>query len=162
MGKIFTYDATVLPEWIDYNDHMQDAFYGLVFSRAVDALQDEVGFDAAYRARTGCTIYIVEEHKFFLREVRLGARLRVLTRILDSDAKRFHLHMQMAHDGDLVAASEVIEMHVNRHPKPHGAPMPPEIADRLRRARASAGEIAALRHRARALGLGHGAADRGA
>ena len=46
---IFEYRKTVLPEWIDYNGHMQDAYYGLVFSKAVDALQDDVGFDQSYR-----------------------------------------------------------------------------------------------------------------
>ncbi|EEE35651.1 conserved hypothetical protein [Rhodobacteraceae bacterium KLH11] len=32
------------PEWIDYNGHMQDAYYGLVFSYAVDAMQDAPQF----------------------------------------------------------------------------------------------------------------------
>ena len=61
---IFEYKTTVWPEWIDYNGYMRDAYYGLVFSKAIDALQDEVGFNQAYRQRTGCTIYLVEEHKF--------------------------------------------------------------------------------------------------
>lgn len=69
---IFEHIKTVLPEWIDYNGHMQDAYYGLVFSQAVDALQDDVGFDQAYRQKTGCTIYLLEEHKFFLSEVKKG------------------------------------------------------------------------------------------
>ena len=38
----FLYQTQVLPDWIDYNGHMQDAFYGLVFSYAVDAFQDWV------------------------------------------------------------------------------------------------------------------------
>ena len=68
----FSFQTTVKPEWIDYNGHMQDAFYGLVFSYAVDALQDDVGFDRKYREETGNTIYLVEEHKFFLNEVKEG------------------------------------------------------------------------------------------
>ena len=38
----FTYHTNVHSDWIDYNGHMQDAYYGLVFSHGVDALQDEV------------------------------------------------------------------------------------------------------------------------
>ncbi|MCV2869292.1 hypothetical protein OEW28_11720 [Defluviimonas sp. WL0002] len=57
MTRTFHYRTSVRPEWIDYNGHMQDAYYGLVFSHAVDAFQDEVGFDAAYRKATGCTTY---------------------------------------------------------------------------------------------------------
>ena len=48
---IFKHIKTVLPEWIDCNGHMQDAYYGLIFSKAVDALQDDLGFDQAYRQK---------------------------------------------------------------------------------------------------------------
>lgn len=37
---IYNHIKTVLPEWIEYNAHMQDAYYGLIFSKAVDSLQD--------------------------------------------------------------------------------------------------------------------------
>ncbi len=37
MTMTFRYQTTVRPEWIDYNRHMQDAYYGLVFSYAVGA-----------------------------------------------------------------------------------------------------------------------------
>ena len=131
---IFHYQTTVRPEWIDYNGHMQDAFYGLIFSYAVDALQDEVGFDAAYRARTGCSIYLIEDHKYYLREVKEGAEVRVETRVLGCDEKRFHLHMTMYERGTPVAVGEFMEMHVNQHPKPYGAPMPDEILHKLRAA----------------------------
>ena len=41
----FIFKINVQEEWIDYNNHMQDAYYGLAFSYAVDHLQDAVGFD---------------------------------------------------------------------------------------------------------------------
>ena len=40
MNHVFWYHTEVSAQWIDYNGHMQDAFYGLVFSHAVDDLQD--------------------------------------------------------------------------------------------------------------------------
>lgn len=134
MSETFVYETTVHADWIDYNGHMRDAYYGLIFSFAVDAMQDEIGFDAAYRARTGCTIYLLEEHKFFLKEVKVGAQLRIETTVLGSDDKRFHLYMRMIHDGLDVAIGEVMELHVNQHPTPHATTMPAEIADRLAKA----------------------------
>jgi acyl-CoA thioester hydrolase len=77
MSETFVYESTVIADWIDYNDHMQDAYYGLIFSYAVDAVQDAIGFDDAYRRRTGCTIYLLDDHKYFLKEVRVGAEHRV-------------------------------------------------------------------------------------
>ena len=65
----FVFKLPVKSEWIDYNKHMQDAYYGLAFSYAVDHFQDCVGFDERYRAQSGCTIYVLEDHKFYLNEV---------------------------------------------------------------------------------------------
>lgn len=135
MSETFVYETTVIADWIDYNGHMQDAYYGLIFSHAVDAVQDEIGFDAAYRKRTGCTIYLLEDHKYFLKEVKIGARLRVETVVLGCDDKRFHLHLTMLQDGSPVAIGETMELHVNQHPSPHAATMPREIAERLASAR---------------------------
>ncbi|MYB35087.1 MAG: thioesterase [Gammaproteobacteria bacterium] len=125
------FETTVKPEWIDYNGHMRDSNYGLVFSLAVDALQDAVGLDATYRERTGCTIYLLEDHKFYLREVKQGDRLRVLTHVLGVDDKRFHLYMVMKRDQVEVCIGEFMEMHVRQHPSPHGISMPREIRERL-------------------------------
>lgn len=116
MSETFIYETTVISDWIDYNGHMQDAYYGLIFSFAVDAVQDAIGFDAVYRKCTGCTIYLLEDHRFFLKEVKLGAKLLVETVVLDSDDKRFHLHLTMLHDGTPVSINETMELHVNQHP----------------------------------------------
>ena len=151
--RVFRHHATVLPEWIDYNGHMQDAYYGLVFSFAADSFQDEVGFDAAYRKATGCTIYLLEDHKHFLREVKEGEAVLVETRVLACDAKRFHLHMQMLRGEDVAAVAEMMELHVRQDPQPQAAPIPHEILARLEAAVLSEGEIHGLRWRAREIGL---------
>ncbi|RYG89294.1 thioesterase [Loktanella sp. IMCC34160] len=153
MTTTFRYQTTVRPEWIDYNGHMQDAFYGLIFSYAVDAFQDAVGFDGAYRDRTGCTIYLLEDHKFFLREVREGALVEVETVLLDFNEKRFHLWSAMKEAGELVAISEMVEMHVQQSPQPHGVAMPRAHLDRLAAARMAAADVAAMPRRSRGLGI---------
>ncbi|WP_424980514.1 thioesterase family protein [Leisingera sp. S232] len=150
---VFSFETNVLPEWIDYNGHMRDSYYGLVFSLAVDAFQDEVGFDAAYRKRTGCTIYLLEDHKFFLREVKEGTRIRVETRIIGCDHKRFHLHMQMFDGTALASVGEFMELHVCQHPQPHAMAMPEEILQKLLSSRLSEGEAATLPRQSRRLSL---------
>ena len=50
---------------------MQDAYYGLVFSYAVDAFQDAVGFDADYRQKQAARS-ISRRAQIFLREVKEG------------------------------------------------------------------------------------------
>ena len=147
----FEYTITVKPEWIDYNGHMQDAYYGLVFSYAVDAFQDWVGFDAAYRAATDCTIYLVEEHKYFLREVKESDPLAVQISVLGVSEKVFHLHCVMQSDGHDVAISELMEMHVCQKPTPKGAPIPLDIAARLNELIISGTQKSQIARRARAM-----------
>lgn len=147
----FEYTTSVKPEWIDYNGHMQDAYYGLVFSYAVDAFQDWVGFDAAYRTETECTIYLVEEHKYFLREVKEQYPLTVQISVLGVSEKVFHLHCVMQSDGHDVAISELMEMHVCQKPTPKGAPIPQDIAARLNELIISDTQKSQIARRARAM-----------
>ena len=128
----FLYREKVKAEWIDYNCHMQDAYYGLVFSYAVDSFQDAVGFNADYRRETGCTIYLVEEHKYFLREVKEGDLLEVYIDLLAVKEKLFHLHCRMVSNTEEVAVSELVEMHVQQKPIPKGAAIPATILENMK------------------------------
>ncbi len=56
------YRTALAPEWIDYNGHLRDAYYGLIASLACDALMDRLRLDAGYRERTRNTLYTVEMH----------------------------------------------------------------------------------------------------
>lgn len=105
---------TVRPEWIDYNGHLSEAYYVLVFGDATTALIERAGMDAAYREATGCSLYTVEAHVRYLREVGPGARLRVDTRVLGRDAKRLRLWHELRVDGALVATEELLCLHVGR------------------------------------------------
>jgi acyl-CoA thioester hydrolase len=110
------YAAGIEPEWIDYNGHLRDAYYGLILSYATDALMDRLGMNAAYRAASGCTLYTVELHLHFLREVKQAERLTVTALILAADHKRLHLalELQRASDGEVAASAELMLLHVHQ------------------------------------------------
>jgi len=127
----FLFKINVQKEWIDYNNHMQDAYYGLVFSYAVDHFQDAVGFDENYRSQTGCTIYVVEDHKFYLKEVKIGSELFIKTTLLDADKKKFILKSHMLVNGNKVATSEMLQAHVKTVPTPKITEMPQVIYERF-------------------------------
>lgn len=150
---MFVYESAVSADWIDHNGHMRDAYYGLVFSFAGVAAQEALGFDPEYRERTGCTIYLVEDHKFFLREVKLGDALRVETLVLDSDEKRFHLYLRLFSGDMLSAVAEYMELHIDQNPQPHAAPIPPDIQQNLQAAQVSAAELVELKHRSGKIGF---------
>ncbi len=109
-----TYRTAVLPDWVDYNGHLRDAFYLLIFSYATDSLMDEIGLDEQGRASTGHTLFTLECHLNYLAEVKLGADVEVRTQLLAHDAKRLHIHHGLYLEGgeELLAASEQMLMNV--------------------------------------------------
>ena len=136
MQNRFIFNITVRPDWIDYNDHMQDAYYGLAFSYAIDHFQDAVGFDDKYRRQSGNTIYVIEDHKFYLNEVKLASELKIETNLIDTDKQKFVLYSQMFVKNELVAVSEMLQAHVSKNPKPAITNMPGEIYERFKQLKA--------------------------
>ncbi len=122
----------VKPEWIDYNGHMNDGYYVVAFTCATDALQDYVGLDKDYRESTGCSIYTVEAHLQYLREVKVDTPLRFSTYVLGVDHKRLHLlhAMYNADEHYLAASHELMLLHVDQA-QGKTAAMPPKIQAQL-------------------------------
>ncbi len=122
----------VRAEWVDYNGHLRDAFYLLIFSFATDALIDRIGLDDATRRARARSIYTLEAHVNYLQEIRLGTAVRVDARVLAVDAKRIHLYLEMFADGidGAVSASEQMLMHVDTR-GPKSAPFDADVAARL-------------------------------
>jgi acyl-CoA thioester hydrolase len=123
------YRARILPEWIDYNGHLRDAYYTVVLSHAIDEVMDHLGLDAAYRARTSCTLYTLELHMHFLHEVKESDELSVATSVLDFDRKRIHAGCEFSSPRitTAVATAEVMLLHVHQGAKPASAAFPPEV-----------------------------------
>ncbi|WP_397543367.1 thioesterase family protein [Roseovarius salis] len=118
-------------DWIDYNDHLNMGYYTVLFDRAADELWERIGFGPDYVAATGHTTFSAEFHVRYLREVKLGDRVRCSIWVIDHDEKRFHTFQEMfREDGALVATGEGLTLHVNRD-GPRVAPMPADIRKRI-------------------------------
>jgi acyl-CoA thioester hydrolase len=124
------YRTALAPDWIDYNGHLRDAYYGLIVSYACDALMDRLGLDAPYRERTRNTLYTVEMHVHYLQEVKKSDIVVVNVRILGADQKRIHAAFDIVResDGAVAATAEQMLLHVHQGETVATAPFPPEIA----------------------------------
>lgn len=107
--------ATVRPEWIDGNGHMNVAYYVLAFDQATDTFAEQLGVAWNYvEHRLGMT-FVLEAHVTYDREVRAGDPLRITTQLLDHDRKRAHFFHAMYHgdEGWLAATNELVMLHVD-------------------------------------------------
>ncbi len=124
------HETAVRPEWADYNGHMTESAYLLVFGDSADAFFRFVGVDEAYRA-SGRSLFTAETHLRHLRQARCGDRLRLSLQVLGMDAKRLHIAHEMRGGQDLVlATAEQLLLHVDTGAG-RAAPFPAEIAARL-------------------------------
>ena len=133
MTQLPVYHVTIEPEWIDFNGHVRDAYYGLAASYAVDGLMDHLGLDAAYRESSHCTLYTLEMHIHFLHEVKASDELKILTSILDVDRKRIHAGFTFACSrlAEPAATADMMLLHVHQGHKPASAPLPEAVIEKL-------------------------------
>jgi len=134
------YRDRVRPEWVDYNGHLSEAYYVLVFGFATDAFYDLIGMDDAYRRRESRSVYTLESHICYLMEIGQGEPLTVRSQVLGADSKRVRLFHGMYHGerGELLATSELMLLHVDTS-GPRAVPFAPGIrkaVDRIARAHA--------------------------
>ena len=115
MPALTTYTTPILEEWVDYNGHLRDAFYLLIFSYATDALMDRLGLDSQNREAGGHSLFTLEVHLNYLHEVKLGTQVEVHTRLIGHDKKRLHVYHSLHRVGheQTLAANEQMLLHVD-------------------------------------------------
>lgn len=124
---------SVLPEWIDYNGHLNMAYYSVLMDKCADQAYPALGFGPDYRDETRCTTYVAEFHICYLRELHEGDVVTSTFHLVDFDAKRFHIFQELWHeDGWLAATGEALTLHVDQSGEvPKVAPMPQNILHNL-------------------------------
>jgi acyl-CoA thioester hydrolase len=104
---IRTLDTTVIEDWIDYNGHLNEAYYLVIFSQATDAAQSQMGMTLETIKNTGFTLFTVETHLRYVQEIGLGKAVYVTTQILQHDSKRLRIFHRMYNaQGELLATAE--------------------------------------------------------
>src|SRR5438128_5220797 len=128
----------VEPAWIDYNGHLNMAYYHVLFDRAVDEAYELIGIGASYVEQRWRSCFTAEVHIRYLRELHAGDPVRVTFQLLDFDAKRLHTFEQLFHaeNGWVAATSENMSLHVDMTSRKIAA-FPPSVVRRLAAMKAS-------------------------
>jgi acyl-CoA thioester hydrolase len=128
--------------WIDYNGHLNLAYYHVLFDRAVDEMFDLVGVGAHYRNTRECSLFAAEAHVRYLRELHAGDPVRVTFQLLAFDRKRLHFFEQLFHatEGFVSATTENLALHVDMAHR-RTAPFPADVLARLARLQAAHAQL---------------------
>ncbi|PCI33475.1 MAG: hypothetical protein COB54_04015 [Alphaproteobacteria bacterium] len=113
-GPIFL-EETIKEDWIDFNGHMNMAYYVLLFDQALTNFLDSLGLGRNYVRASGKSLFALENHVTYQHELKQGEPVCVHFQLLDMDSKFIHYFMRLFHkDAPTTAATmEQISLHVN-------------------------------------------------
>ena len=120
------------PQWIDYNGHLNMAYYNVMFDRAIDEFWLELGIGPVYKKERHGSTFTAECHVRYLREIHLGDPVQVSVWLLEADDKRLHTFQELRHatEGWLSATSENMSLHIDMGSRKVAA-FPPDIRERI-------------------------------
>ncbi len=146
---------TVQDEWIDYNGHMNVAYYIVLFDRCVDEGFHEIGLGPDYVKSRNASFFTVEMHVNYLRELPPRSPVHGTLQLLAFDPKRIRIYMELFHaeDGFLSASCEQLFLHVDMNTR-RTAPFPDDILTSLESACQAHATLPRPKRAGRAITLG--------
>jgi len=123
---------SVKPEWIDYNGHLNMAYYNVLFDTAIDEVFLLLGLGPDYVKARNASFFTAETHLCYVRELSIQDEVTVTFQLLDYDSKRAHIYQELHHatEGWLSATSELMSLHVDMAAR-RVAPWPDDIGQNL-------------------------------
>ena len=89
------YQTTIQQEWTDYNNHLNVAYYLLIFDKAAEELMESIELGEHSAKTKKISWMVMENHMTFNRELVVGQEVEVHFRLIDHDHKRLHFYMEM-------------------------------------------------------------------
>ena len=131
-APLVTGHQTVEPAWIDYNGHMNVAYYTLAFDRALDEVYDRWGIGPALIPAYNMGPMALQTQIHYLAELLEGERFHAEAILLDADHKRVHVYMTMIAErtGRPCATYETLSMNVDLGAR-RSADYPPDVVARM-------------------------------
>ena len=133
-GPFLSQIMQIEPQWIDYNGHLNMAYYNVMFDRAIDQLWLQLGIGPGYMKERNGSTFTAECHVRYLREIHLGDPVRIAVWLIAADEKRLHTFEELRHadEGWISATSENMSVHIDMTRR-KVAPFPADIQDNIER-----------------------------
>ncbi len=140
--------------WIDFNGHLNMAYYHVLFDRALDEGFGLLGIGPAYVAERKGSFFTAEVHTIYKRELKLHDSVRVTLQLIDYDEKRLHYYLEIRHaaEGWISASMEGLSLHVSMETR-KVTPFPEDIAANLAVMKAAHARLAKPQALGRIIGI---------
>ena len=108
-----TYKIT--KDWVDYNNHLNMAYYVLIFDKAWEVMLEKFQMGETSAKETNKSTMVVETHTTYNNEVKENEDVDVFLTYLDHDKKRLHYKLEMIEKSTqkLSATIEMISLYVD-------------------------------------------------
>ena len=102
-------------EWTDYNNHMNMAYYVLVFDQIWEIILEKFKMGEQSAKTTNMSTMVVETHTTYNNEVKEGDEVEINLTFLDHDKKRLHFKMEMIEKSSkkLSATLEMLSLYID-------------------------------------------------
>ena len=106
--SIYLKTGKVLPEWTDYNGHMNLAFYIHLFDSSWEVLLEKFNIGEHSAKNEKRTTFAVESHTTYDMEVKVNDEVDMNLLFLDFDKKRLVYKLEMIHKKEKYLACELL------------------------------------------------------
>ena len=96
-------------DWTDYNEHMNMAYYVLIFDIAWEVILEKFKMGEHSAKTTKKSTMVVETHTTYNNEVKQGDEVDIVLTFFDHDKKRLHFKLEM-YEKEKQTLSATIEM----------------------------------------------------
>ena len=93
--SIYLKSQTIIKEWVDYNNHLNMAYYILVFDQAWEIMLEKIKMGADSAKNSKRSTMVVETHTQYISEVKENDEVDIMLTYFDHDTKRLHLKLEM-------------------------------------------------------------------
>ena len=102
-------------EWTDYNNHMNMAYYVLVFDQVWEVMLEKFKMGENSAKTTNMSTMVVETYTTYINEVKEGDEVEINLTFFDHDKKRLHYKMEMIEKSSqrLSATLEMLSLYVD-------------------------------------------------
>jgi len=102
-------------EWTDYNNHMNMAYYVLVFDQIWELILEKFKMGEQSAKTTNMSTMVVETYTTYNNEVKEGDEVAINLTFLDHDKKRLHYKMEMIEKSSkkLSATLEMLSLYID-------------------------------------------------